>query len=570
MENAPKQLPTDSGNSRQEHTVLFNYLPGQIVAHIPKWKEAESNLPSSPLIARVSRISPVTKLPSDHKVYKESEPKVRRFIVESLREAGSSFTEKNIIFYNISSRWQFEINVELEVFPDTWEVDLQDHPGASRLFKPGKDASLPITNGFTKRPNQTYVLFCGPKRNSRPFIDEIHVPDGICWISNDSELENKRILFPDGSSKFLRPACAKSEKEDHLMRPRFPYDKSNFIPKHAYDVYLPDLENARQCGLLNYWRSRGLIDAGGNQNEFNELAKKAVTLLDMNFEEEQLKIMIQALAGSKKTNIANQAAFVEGTIEFSKVSGTIEYERLKVYALKDNADVKNDIYDMFNLFYSENLEIGIFSVGYFAGKYDNPEDTDRPKLRRFDGGFIGAVNASEDCYLLNCGSNIREKQRDEWPVFYQTFKTEGILVSPTQKTIEMFHGDNDLIFDAIHALSHSLIKNIPNYSGIDSNSIREHFFDTRREVLIYSAEPGKFRSKGLRYLFDSNLHELFLDAKETLDCPFQFADETDTESHIEGCGACTMIPSVGCIEMNRHLNRAAALTMLLGLSSSRV
>ncbi len=549
----------DSGVKRGEHQLLAYYLPGQIVAHVPRWSRGTTLLPVQSFITRVARLGQVIRIsnapndPNRHdKVWMESEPRIKKTIKDLSGLSTSPDSAVRVVFYRIDCSRMTNFGVGLEIFPDTWEIDLSDNPRGKRLYS--SNLNLSETERNTVRSiSQAYIVLCSPFGFREPYIAQISVPNAVSWISSQDEPERRHLLHTDGTTEKIWPAgVERREDVEHGMKAKFPLERSNFIPRNFFDVYCPDMNRNSANMMVYFWRAEKVLN-----NEKRDLEKIESCAEDILRNKTNAGI-IKYLIGENNTLFGgSEGDVLTKTLNF--LNGDSQYmEHHKVEAVKGDATLNGpgvrQISDMFDTFYSENLQIGIFAMGYFSGKYYTPEDPQKPMLRRFAGGY----NRYRNDY------SIDERGGSEWPVFFQLFDTEGILITPGSKFYEQTIAKGYSPFESLHAVSHALMKCVPRYSGIEHGLVKEHFFmpeSSSPAVLLYSTEPGRFRTKGLRFLFENNLEDLFFDAKTILDCPFSLLDTREGEMHDSGCGACTMMPN-GCDYFNRKINRNGGLSIL--------
>jgi len=102
-----------------------------------------------------------------------------------------------------------------------------------------------------------------------------------------------------------------------------------------------------------------------------------------------------------------------------------------------------------------------------------------------------------------------------------------------------------LDFETKHTVAHLLMKVLPEFSGVDEGQLSEEIFEGNA-ILIYSREPGEFKTYGLKHVFDNSLQELLESAKDFTECPFESSDQ--------GCYFC-LHKAVGCDTFNTRLSK---------------
>ncbi len=538
----------DTGIRREEHKVLYEFLPGQLTSHTPRWA-GKGKPPTFSLKTRITRIKNIGKS-NENSIRLETEPKIRSSI-EALARIKSG-TELEIEYYEVSAEQDKPIIVELELFPDVWEVDLGNKEGR-RLFSSSR---LPEGVKIIEEPRQTNAVFCNALFPDFPFIEGVHVPDKKCWITKQTEPSAKKIVYENGN---IEPIHARRElptdDRDWKLKARFPNDRSNFVPYTISDVYSPTLKKATEKTILCFWESLGIIEVPFD-NKVKQaaeiLAKNGITMIEVVCENIISKYL-------KEKEYLDELKDKTGLLLGGKLSD--EDFKISVMKTESQSQWSNNLFDVY---YCDNFQIGNFAVGYFSGRYYNLSEKPAPILRSFPGVFFEATST-----FSIYGSNSEEvrwfnkyQNKQKWPVFFQLFDTEGLLFV-ANKNIKDKLNSEDEVQEVVHTISHALTKNIPKYSGIDHGLVREFLFSDQPAFFLYSREPGRFRSKGFRFLFEHKLSDLFYEAAETLDCPFQFSD-MDIDKHEKGCGNCTMLP-IGCTEFNQNLNRSLAVKVLENL-----
>jgi len=314
------------------------------------------------------------------------------------------------------------------------------------------------------------------------------------------------------------------------------------------DVYPPEMEKTSAKKLFEF-----LVDGAVLlRNNMGDIDERVMDLLQVVIKYKDSAM----LAGTPSEFKGSRFGELEKVCQDFFSLDPIKSDALKLKIIKlesTHYEAQSYLQEKFDIYYCEKLSIANFAVGYYSGEYPDLEEKvegaqehteNQSILRKFDGKYRPEF---DDYILHGSAENV-------WPVFYNTFKTEGILFIPKESTIKKFEMLKELK-TALHTLSHTLIKNAPKYSGIDEGNLKEFFFSDG-SFLLFSIEPGKFRTKGLKRIFDNHLVNLFTDAEESLDCPFQYLNSK--EEHDSGCGACTML-SNNCINQNLSIAQAVKI-----------
>lgn len=550
----------DRGINREEHKIIYEYLIGQLKAYSPNWIKNKGFLRS--FRTRVKKISNLQKIGKEtvgeyNRIRFESEGKIKNEIQRLLHCETTPLTLE-LEYYKLRSRSEHPIEIELEIFPDVWIAELEN-PKNNLLFT--SDTFYRYKEKIkTARKVQSNVVFANENGDDCPYIAGIDVPENQdVWISDESELKYKRIGF--NPAELIKPIHAKNPKNRKWrVKPRFAYAKSNFVPCQVSDVYSPDMKKVTSEKFFKFLINEFILNKDHRNNKKISEAIDWI-LQNINFLNEPKlgKIGESVLEGVSKVMQEEEVEvdinkLRETILKFLKLSAA-ESEKLKLEVLKVEAEEYGGKNDLFDVFYCDRFQIVNFTIGYFSGKFDSSqlERKERPKLRKFS--FLDNTERQSSIELIP-ENPISLSGKTNWPVFFQPFETEGLLFIAKQKLLDQFK--NNLLFEVNHTISHAIMKNVPKFSGIDHGLIREYLFSEECPAfLIYSKEPGDFRTKGLRFLFEKNMDDLFLEVKSTLECPFEIIDYSD-RPHEKGCANCTMVP-IGCTLMNQKLNRLEAL-----------
>lgn len=530
---------------------MYEFLPGQLNNHVPSW--SSDNVPTFALTTRVSKIKNISQLSDTTAIYRlikiESEKKLKNVISEA---ADIPTALINLQYYNTNVADK-NVVIELDIFPDVWELDTSDTHGNS-FFKSNEKGNYPPRS----EPSQSYIVFCNSRIGWPPFIDSIVVPPERCWITRENDPTMKRIIYDDGR---IQPIHAKGARDNDLSdwrnKARFSTESSNYVPQSLYEIYSPDISSFSANKLIEFWKEIGLVNMSQLNNEALKKFANYVVKDHMNFFEynENIPPNIKQYLNPD----VNFEQLKEGTTKFFTISAEQD-EKLKLSVMKIETDrrVRNNL---FEICHSDRFQIGNFAIGYLSGSYNNPQapPDDRPVLRRFPGHFDSARN---EFVSIGQDTALRKDDVNNWPIFYQLYSTEGLIFIANDDVKDKFGGDKIKQHNTLHTIAHAIIKNIPRYAGIEEGFLKEYIFDEQPAFFIYTKEPGVFRTKGLDFILERHIDDIFQDAIETLDCPFQILDTSDV--HKEGCGQCTMLP-VSCSSFNLNLNRVDAVNFLANL-----
>ncbi len=530
---------------------MYEFLPGQLNNHIPNW--SSEMVPTFTLTTRVSKIKNISQIADTTAIYKlikiESE-KVLKAVISEAADIPSGFINLEYYDTNVKDR---HVVIELDIFPDVWELDMGDLHGNS-FFKSNEKANY----SNTLEPSQSNIVFCNSKSDWPPYVDGIAIPNERCWITRVNDPTLKRVVYEDSRVEQIHAKGARPDDfSDWRNKPRFSTEKSNYVPQSLYEIYSPDISSFSANKLIEFWKETDLINKSQIGDE--PLKKFAGYITKNHTEYFEYQSVIPENVKKYFNSDVDFNQFKEGTVKFFNISAEQD-EKLKLAVMRIEAD-RTSQNKLFDIFHSDKFEIGNFAIGYLSGSYNNPQapPDERPVLRRFPGHFDSAKN---EFLFLGQDTALSKNSVNNWPVFYQRYSTEGLIFVVNDATKEKFGGDKSKQYNTLHTIAHTLIKNIPRYSGIEEGLLKEYIFKEQPAFFIYTREPGIFRTRGLDFILERHMPDIFQDVIETLDCPFQILDTSDI--HKEGCGQCTMLP-VNCSNFNLNLNRIDAVNLLANL-----
>ena len=542
----------DAGKHREEYKILYEFLPGQLNNHVPQW--SSGNIPTFALTTRVSKVRNIYQLIDNTNIYKLIKIETEKLLKNEIAKlAGVSDSLISLEYYSTNVSADKQIVIELEIFPNIWELDTGDARG--NVFFRSQDR---IKHNSKFDPRQSNIVFCNPNNNYPPYITELDIPTERCIITRENDPRMKKILYEDGRNE---PAHAKgarkNDNSDWKNKPRLATESSNYVPELYYEVYSPDIESFSANKIIELWKESGVLNKKQQRDSGLQRYADYIVQDHVRFFEYQNNFTPPEIRKYFSDDI-DFNKFKDITMQFFNMDAD-QNERLKLAVMKIEADY-NISNNLFEIYHSDRFQIGNFALGYFSGNYYNPTapDDDKPILRRFPGHF----NSTKNEFLALQDVPLNKEGMNNWPIFFQLYNTEGLIFVASESVSQNFGSDKTRQFNALHTIAHAIMKNIPRYSGIEEGLLREYMFTEQPAFFIYTKEPGVFRTKGLDFILKKYMSDIFQDAKDTLDCPFQILETSDM--HKEGCGQCTML-SINCNNYNLNLNRLDAVNILANL-----
>ncbi|MCL9814355.1 hypothetical protein [Natranaeroarchaeum aerophilus] len=207
---------------------------------------------------------------------------------------------------------------------------------------------------------------------------------------------------------------------------------------------------------------------------------------------------------------------------------------------------------------------GVF--GYHR-TFDDPEEGRFPAIKAFpqkDNGLpIYATRTETEAILLSLDpiavaewlyiNNLVSKDPAELSdaetraLVYNRMETVGPYseLSEMDEVTEHVHG-------LLHTVSHELIKEAAQLSGIERTSLAEFLFPEALSIAIYSNHTESFTIGGLYTLVERNLENWLSDVRQ--ESRFCLYDPVCAEQN-GTCHACTHISEVSCQHFNQNLSR---------------
>ena len=156
---------------------MYEFLPGQLNNHVPQW--SSDNTATFVLITKVSKIRNISQLTDNTKIYKLVKIETEKLLIDEITTmAGIPSQYINLEYYSTNVSADKHIIIELEIFPNVWELDTGDSSG-NVFFRSSGRASYSSTTD----PSQSYVVFCNPKGDYPPYITELDIPAQKCFIT---------------------------------------------------------------------------------------------------------------------------------------------------------------------------------------------------------------------------------------------------------------------------------------------------------------------------------------------------------------------------------------------------
>ena len=110
------------------------------------------------------------------------------------------------------------------------------------------------------------------------------------------------------------------------------------------------------------------------------------------------------------------------------------------------------------------------------------------------------------------------------------------------------------VFKLLHSISHALIKQIPKYAGISSNSVGEIILPNIPAIIIFSNSEGGFNIGELNYLYENRVYPWVDMAKGNSVNGGCIYDPVCFEGD-GACHYCMFLHEVTCAYFNKELGR---------------
>ncbi len=517
----------DKGKQRQFYQILSAFVPGQTYNYSPVL-----NLKNNPnLTTRVISISNSVKMDDKEKatIVYWSADKIKAKISEL---SGKSITEVDFDLIKLYYSMDVNITVGMEIYPKTFIS--KEEQKVFLVWKPvGRDIS------------QAQFLFCDS--NGKKGLHEFMVSgkDKVeLTLPEEEDWKKQRILLEGGKYPLSQMFAYENDynkinseyvkKPDWRFRPILSGSRIIFTPIQFSDVFYP--EPATQEKVFKYaleeiekikideLKQRDpvikLLIEHGQDMQISDLRQMEKSV------KPELKLIIHKIVDvhEKARSETVKEAFKLEQLE------KIPPKRKRIASETENSYLKS--FSLKSVSYLEPLQCIEMCIGWITGKSD-PGITSR---RNPD---LAPLRPLQLKYDKNIGGIRFDPNNNEWRVLYDMIDSEGLL----------FRFDKDTSFEAKHTFAHLILKVLPDFCGISEGLLSEQMFQTSLAdaILIFSKEPGEFKTYGLKHVFDNSLQDVLESAKEFRECPF--------ESDNAGCYYC-LNKATGCITFNLGLDKS--------------
>lgn len=590
-----RRLNIDDGLNRQEHQLVYSYLPGKVLAYSP-------NIPGHRSKFLNGRVE-YPRMQSTPSITRDFEVEVGQKVKSLLPRI---FEGKDLVFYALDS----SISPQLEIFPRVLEIHLADR--RKLLYWLEDDAVQTNHSGNLDNLRRvlngervlgsffTDLVFCDSKnemgRRSNARLYPIHqldrprfVPSGSrAWIEGDENWRNRSLRFESpGQDVLLKPMAlypaSFAEYDEPAMvhrwfaAPKKARGRETYVPLIFDEIFynISELQHGIEPDYVLDWLSlkygdcrKKLSDAELERVRANigclvsdqpldglttSLLTPILTFLGIGDNVEQ----VRAYVSEYKTNIEYlRLMSIKRKVDVLLPSQIEEKQQLPEWLKTDEnsaARIASALRDH-NVEYighSGKIRVVTFVYGWMSGSYD-------------DDNFIFQLP-------VNC-------QPAQWPVLYYQFDTEGLLIGFDNEFLTKAFDNEEIrkllsnlgISDIraakrafLHTVSHVMIKALPVYCGVESGMLGERIYyeGNYAAIMIFSREPGEVKLGGMRDTIRRNLRE-WIDSWDSLvSCPLEDADE-------DGCHYCTYIAN-GCCDFNKHLSRQLASALFALMKSTK-
>jgi hypothetical protein len=513
----------DMGKTRQFYQILSAFVPGQTYNYSPNLNTDRN--PSLTVITR--RISNVVV------VDQETEASIRYWSKDKIATKINEYSGErpdDLRFIRLNYDPNEDIVVQLEIYPRTFIYRKKDSSSISwNLDTSDKKKD--------RRTTQAQFVFCNSRQGIFPFSVQGRSEVPIAF-PNEENWKNQRIVLNESNNP-LYPLSASYSYDTNFDRIRdefrkYPSDwkfkpilsssRVVFTPIHFFDIFYPKIASFKE--IMHYLLS---LD-GVREDDLKE--DMFLDMLLKNIDESYPLETIMASLG-KHTFSANTKNIPDKIkTAYTKAKDPKIKESYKLMTLEDippkrkkeameNTHLKS--YGISSISYLEPLKCIEMCIGWITGKVDPGINSNQAPLQR--------IHADVDRRDI-----VFDHKNANWNILYNIMESEGLLFRFRKQTS----------FIARHTFSHLLLKVLPEFSGIEESTLSEEVFENENAIMIYSREPGDFKTYGLKHVFDNSLAYLLESAKEFSDCPFE-NDDT-------GCYYCLHRP-VGCDLFNGSLSK---------------
>ena len=521
----------DSGKKRQFYQILSAFIPGQTYNYSP----VLNNRGNPSLTVRTVKIkNGLSAEGKEGDISFWSEPKIRERIG---KYSGLPPQEQKLNFIGLDNNPYAEVGIEFDIYP------------LSFLAQKGSQTFIVWDTAVSEweRIAQAQFVFCDPNSSNEPVIYQFRIkgyenielarPDEANW-ANQRIIINGHDDFPLSSkySYYNDFSRIKTEYENNPSSWEFKPILSNakvvFSPVHMYDVYYPKIDNPKE---LVYW----LLEQKGIKSDEIRAEKFLYYLLshpDLGTKQtnKDFPVMISENYKGKQNTVATNTIEALGKLSDPKIK-----EQYKLHKLEAKSAKKTKIgsehhalkqYKIASVSYLEPLQCIEMCIGWVTGKLEPGTGDGQAPLHR-----IKVQTEGKDI--------VQDQTNRSWNILYDITDSEGLF----------FRLEGNPGFQATHTFAHLLMKTLPEFCGIDESELYEQIFEVDGAFLIYSREPGEFRTYGLKHVFDNALPEVLEAASDFIECPFE-------DSH-SGCYYCLHKP-IGCEWFNLQLNKTLLKSFL--------
>ena len=519
----------DSGKTRQFYQILTAFIPGQTYNYSPIIKSGKSAI--SP------NLTVITKRISNVDYIEKGKDEAIRFwsgdnINASIKEYSGKEDINNLNLIGIKPAGDKRVKVSLDVFPKTFTLKGEEEHLLSwnRSFVENASSSGK-ENGKPLRISQAQFVFCDNK--GRPAIREFRIRDrdSVRLLSKEEEnWSNQRIIV--GTENYpLSSEYAENLDFDQILKeyksypsawkfkPRLSSSITVFMPIPFADVFYPKIENV--VALFDY----AMHKQGIKVEEVDD--KEGIDMIRSYLADHYIPPSNNRIKKNLSDPLAEKIISIAERINEPGLKENYKLSKIENQPTARKKDPSGHPYlhdyGLLSVTYLEPLECVNSCIGWITGKTTPGIGENCAILRPI------TVDKEDNGIVYN-------QMKQDWTVIYTITKSEGIV----------FRFGEKCSYEAMHTFSHLLLKTIPGLSGIEEGQLSEQIFEWANAVLIYSNEPGEFRTYGLKHVFENSLRETLESARDFMECPF--------EQESNGCYYCLHQPVV-CSHFNARLDK---------------
>ena len=518
--------PWDYGKYRQFYQILTAFIPGQTYNYSPIIRDGRRTVSPNLTVK-------TTELQKLDFIGEEKDSAIRYWSGNGILASINTYSGRDVKSFNLIGIKPFRdqtIRIILDVFPKTYTIRAENDYSLTwnRRFLDNSGHKLKKTNKA-----QAQFVFCDNTGNYGIHDFRIRNRDNVLLASAEEEnWANQRILV-NGHAYPISAAYSYNTDYEHILKDYISYPSDwkfkpvlsssliVFMPVSFSDVFYPSIE--KPGALFEYAITKKgirLDELQGTDKVGINAIKALLDTGDRTPLEEVIKKLFSAALSEKILSVYGDLA-KDNLKEEYKLS-RIEQESSARKKDSENHEYFDD-YGLSSVTYLEPLECVNACIGWITGKTVPGVGKDHAVLRPI------TVEKHPDKLVF-------DPLKHDWNVIYTITKSEGIL----------FRFAKTQSFETKHAFAHLLLKVAPKLSGIEEGQLAEQIFEWANAVLIYSNEPGEFRTYGLKHVFENSLKDMLEAADEFVDCPF--------EDEKEGCYYCLHQPVV-CSLFNAKMDK---------------